>query len=222
MDSHDFGLNPIAMPPFETDHATDSCDIGFVGVSSLDSKLKPAFRTHATFIPDKYKGFVEDLGRKIEVTDKPLWSSFMCFVLQYIAAQPANHISDLARTAVSEARDAMQSVPDHGVMVEGIQQKVFPFLDTFRRDRSFYAHKMFKLVWPDGELTSPRLSLWCLLVCMFRYTGSSNFFKDVLLCDSNLSLARAAFADGLSADNEASVWEVRGGFAATSAATGPC
>ena len=40
-------------------------------------------------------------------------------------------------------------------------------------------YRAFKRIWSDGVLTVDRMSLWFLLLCVFRYCGSSLVFEDV-------------------------------------------
>ena len=137
------------------------------------------FEADSIHLPQSEAEFVTATAETMQVENHTLWASFLVFVLQYIAARPQDLVEESGKKAVAALKEQVAMLRSFPILVDGITNKIFPYINTFCRDRSFFMYRAFKRIWTDGILTVNRMNLWFLLLCVFRYCGSSLVFEDV-------------------------------------------
>ena len=149
--------------------------------------------TLACSFPAQHEQFRAEASHILRVHNEKLLRSFCCFATQYIAASCPKDADDF-----TELRETAKTLPDQDLLEAGMQNSFFPHMDSFRRDRSFYMHRVYKKLWgKELELSEPKLNLWFFLNCVFRYLGNHSFFTGVLLHPEWFVADRSISAEGL-------------------------
>ena len=155
----------------------------------------------ACSFPAQHEQFRAEASHILRVHNEKLLRSFCCFATQYIAASCPKDADDF-----TELRETAKTLPDQDLLEAGMQNSLFPHMDSFRRDRSFYMYRVYKKLWgKELELSEPKLNLWFFLDCVFRYLGNHSFFTDVLLHHEWFVADRSIYAEGLTTETRSRV-----------------
>ena len=90
-----------------------------------------SFYGDAERLPREQEALARETGSSMGIIDTKLWRSFLCFVLEYLVIQPAEHICTGSRVALDAARTSVGSFPREALLRAGLREKALPLMDTF-------------------------------------------------------------------------------------------
>ena len=161
---------------------------------------------HSWLLPDVFDDHIEHVKVEFCWRDEHLLRAFYYFLVLFLAHQPDGFLD--SATQQQEMRKIAEKFPSHHVAIvqEGLKSGQLAQLETFARDRSLYAAKLFDIIQVRPLVRSVLChSNWMLCIAIFRFAGTKEIIQESLLHPHFIVRSKDVFKSGVEADIAAHV-----------------